>query len=762
MALEMGTGGGMIRLVMIFLWVLCAAGTAGTAAADGPWSGEWQITWGNGGALVRLTQDGTAVGGSFGSGQIQGTAHDDRLQGQIVFNGKAEAITATLGTDQASFAGSTESGEWLNGQRVAPGTRTAAAEGVDLSTPRAALRSFLMSANLAQADKTYALAAAIDAVDFGDDPGWSSREQRFAGARHLFQLIDRATFNLSAIPDDTLDQRLNLQLPVADSTAMVSIDMVRGDDGTWRIVMPAPATLRAELDAGPPLTADGFRQLQNPRDTMRAFLDGMRTWSSGGEAEAVGTIDLSRVPEVLRKTEGELVAQYLVRIINQVGQPTLQNVPNSGESREPFVYFELPAGRIVIEPVGTGKDTRWKFSAETANNIRKLYRSAELLPDNDVLDPSFIPDSSMFALRGFVKRHAPALLKSLPGPGHMEAWQLLASLLGLTSIVVLTLILRATLLWVLGLNALKRHVVNPGRLALGLALGVSFIIASRFVSTVGLPAVTRQYTLPVLGTALIVILAYALWQLVVFVLSLLQEYAEKTETAVDNILITFTAGAAKLCIVLGAVLMLSYLWSLPTTGLLAGLGISGLAVAFASKETLSNIFGAGILLGDRPFGKGDRIIAGDVNGWVESVGLRSTRVRTLYDSVLVVPNGKLADMVVNNLGARRKRSLSTTVIVTSGATPERMEAFAEGIRQRIAADPIFEGRWAEVNITRMWSEGIDVEISTMVETRSGRASREASHKLYLDIMRIAEANGLTLAHATDPAAGEAGRATAGA
>lgn len=742
----------MIRLVVIFLWAVLAAGTA---AAQGPWSGDWQITWGNGGALVRLDQDGSTVGGSFGSGQIRGTVRDNRFVGQIIFNGGAEAVTATLGEDEASFAGTTESGEWLSGQRIEPGGSTAPGLAVDLSTPRAALRSFLAAAGLAKADKTYALASAIDAIDFGSDAGWTSREQRFSGARELFQLIDRATFKLSTIPDDTAAPRLDLQLPEANSKAVVNITMQRGADGKWRIVMPAPGALRAELDATEQQTADGFRQLQSPRDTLRAFLNGMQRWNSGGATEAIDTIDLSHVPDVLRRTEGELVAQYLVRIIDRVGQSTLQNVPNSGESREPFVYFELPAGRIVIAPVGTGNDTRWKFSADTARNIRKLYRSAEQLPDHHALDPSFIPPSPMFALRNEVKRYAPALLKSVTGPGHIEYWQLLAGLAALASIVLLTLILRAVLLWLLGRDLAKRHVVNPRRLALGLALGISFIIGSRFVTVVGLPAVARQYTVPVLGTALIIILAYALWQLVVFVLSVLQEFAEKTETAVDNILITFAAGVAKLCIVIGAVLVLSYLWSLPTTGLIAGLGISGLAVAFASKETLSNIFGAGILLGDRPFGKGDRIIAGDVNGWVESVGLRSTRVRTLYDSVLVVPNGKLADMVVNNLGARRKRSLSTTVIITGGATPERLEAFAEGIRQRIAADPMFEGKWAEVNITRMWWEGIDVEISTMVETRSGRASREASHKLYLDIMRIAEANGLTLAHATDPAGGSA-------
>jgi len=743
-------GGGMIRLVMILLWAVFAAGTA--AAADSPWSGNWEIVWGNGGALVSLQQNGTSVNGSFGSGTIKGTVHDNRFDGQIIYNGDAENITATLSSDQASFAGTTEAGEWLSGTRMAAGDGQAVDVKIDLSTPRAALRSFLVAANLAQTDKNYALASAIDAIDFGDAMGWESREQRFTGAQQLFQLIDLATFNMSTIPAATSDSNLTLSLPIYDSKAAIGINMARGPDGNWRIVIPSPDALRAQLENGKPQAADDFRMLQSPRDTLRAFLDGMHRWEMGGEEQALATIDLSHVPEVLRDAEGNVVAQYLVRIINHIGHRTLQNMPNSGVSREPFVLFELPAGRVAIEPLGTGADTRWKFSADTAQTIRSLYRGAEQLPDNEVLDPSFIPFSPMFAVRSLVKRHAPFLLKTLPGPGHLEYWQALASFVALGIIALLTTVLRGAYLWILNRSFLKRHVKNARSLATGLALGLSFLIGSRLIVMIGLPAAARQYTVPVLGTILILIFAYALWQLVIFALSVLQELAERTETAFDNILLTFAAGLAKVAIVVAAILSLSYLWSLPTTGLLAGLGIGGLAVAFASKETIANVFGAGILLGDRPFRKGDRIIAGDVNGWVEAVGLRSTRIRTLYDSLLVVPNAKLADAVVNNLGARRRRSLSATVIVTSGATPERMEAFTNGIRKRIADDPIFEDKWAEVNIVRFWTEGIDVEISTMVETRSGRASREATHKLYLDIMQIAQASGLGLAHATDPSA----------
>ncbi len=740
----------MIRLVMVVLWAVLMTGVA--AAAGQPWSGEWRLTWGTGGALVSLQQDGDSVGGSFGKGLIRGSVHGDRFEGQIIFNGETENLTATLNADGQSFAGTTESGDWLNGFRLSADDLKAATVPIDLSSPRATLRSFLDSVSQARADRTYALAAALEALDFGNDPGWTSREARFSAAQQLFQLIDRATFTMASIPDTEDNSKLTLSLPQIDSNAAITIDMARNGDGKWLIEMPSPDALRLKLEATRPETSDGFRMLQSPRDTIRAFIDGMRNWDSGGEAQALSAIDLSQVPDVLRPMEGNIVAQYLVRILSQVGHRTLQNVPNSGSDREPFVVFELPAGRIVIAPVGTGSDTRWKFTAETARNIRDLYRAAETLPDNQALDPVFFPPSPMFTLRDQVKRFAPVLLNTLPLPGRLEYWQILASAVAIALITLLTLLLRRIILWLLLRPSLKRHVGNPRRLALALAVGLSVVAGSRLVMMIGLPAATRQYTVPVLGTALLAVVSYALWQLVVFVLSVLESLAEKTETALDNILLTFAAGLFKLGIVIGAVMALSYLWSLPTSGLIAGLGISGLAVAFASKETLSNIFGAGILLGDRPFRKGDRIIAGDVNGWVEAVGLRSTRIRTLHDSLLVVPNGKLADTTVNNLGARRRRTFSTSVMVTSGATPDRLHKMTQGIETLISSNPIFDSRATEVSVTGITANGIQIDIATVIETRDGRTARDATHQLFLDILRLAESQGLTLGHGTEKSA----------
>lgn len=734
----------MARLVFTFIWVMAMLGPA---LADGPWSGNWQVTWPKGGAFLQLEQDGAAIRGSYRSGQgrIEGTVSGNGVQGQILHDGIREEFNITLNPGLQSFSGTTAAGEWLSGIRRNGKDFPVKLAGVDLHSPRATLRSFLDAGNLARAGNPQALASAIDTIDFGSEEDWSASDAKYAAAEALFGLVDLATFHLATIPEQSGEQRLTLALPRLDKHTTVDITLQRGTDGKWRIVMPTAAALRAmarDLEGDSP-SADNFRQLQSPRDTLRAFLDGMAHWDSGGIPEAMSTLDLSAIPGVLKDEQGKIICQYLVRIIDQVGHMMLQSVPNSGASREPFVYFEHPAGRIVIEPIGTGADTRWQFSSQTVNDARRLFSAVESLPEAHTLDPSLIPESSTFDLRNKVKAYAPALLKGAGGNGNLEYWQALGALLIASVITVIALVIKRMAAWLLARPAVRRHVKDAKHLPLAIGIALALISGGQLARHLGLPAATRQYSVPLIGSLMLLVISYICWQLITIISTALEEYAERTRTVIDNILITFVAGVARISLIAVAGLGFGHLWSLPTTGILAGLGIGGLAVAFASKETLANLFGAGILLGDRPFRKGDRVIAGEVNGWVEAVGLRSTRIRTLYDSLQIVPNGKLADTTINNLGARRHRSLLTTVLVTSGGTPERLQSFTHAIYDRISSDPLFD-RHPEVNIIGIAANGIQVEISANFKTRRGFESRTATHKFLLDIMQLAEAQGLTL------------------
>lgn len=736
----MDAGGNMTRLVLLFLISLALLQPA---AADEPWSGSWQVKWPGGGGLLILEQQGSVVRGSYQNGRvrIEAEAEENQLAGRMILDGSAEIFRATMSDDSEGFSGHTDTGSWLSGRRLTAAATGASSLALDLHSPRATLRSFLRAANLAQEGEEHALALAVDTIDFGTVP--SSHEERFHKAEQLFKAIDLATFSLASIPEEHGPSRLRLSLPRLDATSTIDLDMVRSEDGNWRIVMPAAEALLAMTASAAPRPADAFRQLQNPRDTLRAFLEGMKRWDMGGDAQAIASIDLSDVPDVLKSEQGRLTSQYLVRIIDRAGHLPLQSIPNSGISREPFVYFEHPAGRILIEPVGTGEATRWKFSAETVRNARSLFSAVQHLPEAHTLDPSFIPSSMVFALREQVKTHAPALLGDVFGRGRLEYWQLIGALLVFGSAIALSLLIRNAGMWLLTRPALKHHVAHPARFAAGAGIGLAFLLAGGFIPHLGLASM-RQVTLPVVASLVLIAFTYAAWQAIALLSSVLQAYAARTQTQFDNILITFGAGVARLTLVTVTGLAIGHLWSVPTTGLLAGLGLGGLAIAIASKETLSNVFGAGVLLGDRPFGTGDRIIAGDINGWVEAVGIRSTRIRTLSDSLMIVPNGKLTELTINNLGARRRRTFSTTLLVTSGSTPEKLQSFTEAIANRISSNPIYDPSVTEVHITGIVADGVRLEISTALNTRSGTAFRKETHELLLDILRMAESQGLSL------------------
>lgn len=128
-------------------------------------------------------------------------------------------------------------------------------------------------------------------------------------------------------------------------------------------------------------------------------------------------------------------------------------------------------------------------------------------------------------------------------------------------------------------------------------------------------------------------------------------------------------------------------------GLLAGLGIGGLAVALAGKETLANLFGSIAVLVDRPFQVGDTIRQGDTEGTVERIGLRSTRVRTADGFLVSVPNQIITTSPVINISARPARRHVFSLAMAYSSTADEMRHAVEIVRGIFAAHPLTHDAW---------------------------------------------------------------------
>ncbi|MCX6977604.1 MAG: mechanosensitive ion channel, partial [Verrucomicrobia bacterium] len=270
------------------------------------------------------------------------------------------------------------------------------------------------------------------------------------------------------------------------------------------------------------------------------------------------------------------------------------------------------------------------------------------------------------------------------------------------------------------------------------------LIVRRIPVLVGIPAQIREHTLPVVGSVFLICVAVVLWHLLSVVGGWFGERARKTETQTDDLVLHFAIAGGRVAIVVGTALGVAYFFSMPATSILAGLSIGGLAFAIAARETLANLFGAGTLVTDRPFRSGDWIDTGTLQGSVEAVGIRSTRIRTAQDSVAIIPNGKLSEATINNLGTRRHRVIKLKILVTEGATPERLEGLIAAIRHRLEEDPLFLMKRTEIGVTDIGSDGVSIVITADINVRTDLEESLARHDLLMDLLRFAEDQRLRL------------------
>lgn len=231
-----------------------------------------------------------------------------------------------------------------------------------------------------------------------------------------------------------------------------------------------------------------------------------------------------------------------------------------------------------------------------------------------------------------------------------------------------------------------------------------------------------------------VMLAYRLVDLVVMRLA---AQAGGTASRTDDQLVILLRKVLRVIVVAVGIVFILQNLHVNVTSLLAGLGIGGLALALAAKDTAANLFGSITLLIDQPFLVGDAISAAGVDGTVVDIGLRSTRVRTYEDTEVSIPNSKLVNSNIENLSRRTYRRYKVNLGITYDATPDQIRAFVEGIRAIIAAQPDTRKDSYEVHFTGYGAASLDILLQCHFLVPSGSAMHIAKQQLLLEIMRLA-------------------------
>ena len=195
------------------------------------------------------------------------------------------------------------------------------------------------------------------------------------------------------------------------------------------------------------------------------------------------------------------------------------------------------------------------------------------------------------------------------------------------------------------------------------------------------------------------IVAWSAFKLVTAGFLVLQERAALDGTHYDAALMPLLRKASKIFIGAIGVLMVLQNLGYSVSGLIAGLGIGGLAFGLAAKDTIANLFGSVAILMDRPFRVGDWVTADGASGVVEEIGLRSTRIRTFDKTVVSIPNQALANAKVENHELMTRRRVKLTIGVTYDTPPARLRELIAALEQLLRAAPGVDRDRAQVKFT---------------------------------------------------------------
>ncbi|WP_408008723.1 mechanosensitive ion channel family protein [Pseudalkalibacillus sp. A8] len=291
------------------------------------------------------------------------------------------------------------------------------------------------------------------------------------------------------------------------------------------------------------------------------------------------------------------------------------------------------------------------------------------------------------------------------------------------------------------------QVLHKILLAFEKPLNAFFIFLGLYLAFRSLEFRTEDIHLPLrlFRSSVIVLVTWGLINLSSSSSVLFRSIHRRLDLQMDQILIPFLSRVLKVVIGAIAVSVLAQEWGYNVNGFVAGLGIGGLAFAFAAKEALGNLFGGVVIIMERPFSIGDWIQTPSVEGVVEDIGFRSTQVRTFADAHVTVPNANIANEPITNWTRMRKRRISFNLGVEYTTPKEKLERVVDQIRTMLKEHQEVHPELIIVNFDSYNSSSLDIMIYFFTKTTAWVNFLDVKQDINLRIMEILDREGVSVA-----------------
>ena len=640
---------------------------------------------------------------------------------------------------------------------------------LDLSNPRAAMRTFLVAIQDAAGDHPERIEDAVRCLDTSQLEGEGKDRTKLARslALRLYDIIDKRGVRLDDVPEkeDGADHLFH-QLKVEEGvTPVPEVRLARNRvTGEWQFTSQTLASIPAleeaaavQAESAKPAESDVPAGRRSPRATMITFLEAMNADPRDVD-EALKCLDPTGKDPGVWSVRGKDLAIKLKNVMDKIEEVIFSQIPDDPDG-EPYVWYTSKTGNIVIgrveeEPAEeiewqfAPQKGEWRFTTKTLDKLDALYQEFEDRPIVQELQEAGIKEELPFVL--WLQRQMPQWLRTEFWQLQGWQWVVLAALLSLGWLVKAVAAAIAAVILRTWLTRRKIDIDRKAQRRVVHSVGVAVAVLFWFyaIKNLGLPEGWLGFLLPATKLVLGVTVVWVGYRSVDILGGHIAANKEVQITHFDDVLIPLLRTILRLFVVLVAVLLVLDLLGYKPLAVLGVLGIGGIALAFAAQDTLGNFFGSITVLFDRPFGIGDWIVVGDVEGMVERVGFRSTRVRTFYNSVITIPNSKMVNTQVDNYGVRQYRRAKIMLSITYSTPPEKIDAFCEGIRELIRLHPYTRKDYYHVYFNKFGASSLDILLYLFFEVPDWSTELRERHRLFVDILRLADRIGVEFAFPT--------------
>jgi MscS family membrane protein len=491
-------------------------------------------------------------------------------------------------------------------------------------------------------------------------------------------------------------------------------------------------------------------KLASPYDTFSNYFDAMNDYVRGVETrnsslknrvhDAARCFNLEDTPAILRKDKGTESAIYLKEVLDRIMVVKLADIPKTVEGNT----WRLDGTEIVLTKVeGGDRDGEWLFSKDTTYRLPEFYQ--------EIKEKPFVKGAGKgaFYKAAWTETQIPSWARE--EFFLMPIWQWLALFVG----ILLGLVLKAGVQFSIRFfkNTTWRYETNFKRMTLDALEKPMGLLAATFFWLFAI------YLLNYQGEALIILqsvikillglcMIWGAYKLTYVFDEYLRRLASKTENTLDDQLFPMIAKSVRVFTVIFGFLLFFQNLGFNVMSVLAGLGLGGLALALAAQDSAANLFGSLMILIDRPFKVGDWVKTGSIEGLVEEIGFRSTRVRTFYNSLVSIPNSVLAKENIDNMGERPFRRIKIHLGVTYDTPPAKIEAFMEGIKQILLANTYVKKDNFNISLDAFGDFALQILLVFHLILPDTETEQAQKHNVFIEIIRLAQDLGVAFAFPT--------------